>query len=203
MTERVPTPRELRQARRRTLPDVLQDGLHVLFCGINPGLYSTAVGHHFGRPGNRFWKALHGSGFTAREFSPFEDTALLSHGLGVTNLCPRTTARADELRKTELLRGAAELAAKAARCRPGVVALLGIGVYRLAFSRPRAVLGLQDEDLGGAPVWVLPNPSGLNAHYGVAELTRQFRALRDWVETDVLGTRPRQGGGEAGPSSGA
>jgi double-stranded uracil-DNA glycosylase len=190
MTLPVPTALELRQARRRTLPDVVQDGVRVLFCGINPGLYSAAVGHHFGRPGNRFWKALHGSGFTPRLFSPFEDAALLAHGLGITNLCARTTARAEELRPAELLRGADALAAKAARYRPGVVAVLGVGAYRLAFARPRAVLGLQHEEVGGGRVWVLPNPSGLNAHYGIAELTRQLRVLRDWVEVEALETRP-------------
>jgi TDG/mug DNA glycosylase family protein len=197
MTDRVPTAVELHAARRRTLPDVLQEGLRVLFCGINPGLYSTAVGHHFGRPGNRFWKALHGSGFTPRVLSPFEDASLLALGLGITNLCPRTTARAEELRRGELSRGAAALAAKAARYQPRVVAVLGIGAYRLAFSRPRAVLGLQEGDVGGRRVWVLPNPSGLNAHYGVVELTRHFRALREWVEAT------RQGRGEAEASSGA
>jgi double-stranded uracil-DNA glycosylase len=179
----VPRAAELRRARRLVLPDVIRDGLGVLFCGINPGLYSAAVGHHFGRPGNRFWKALHASGFTPRLFSPFEDAALLEHGLGITNLCARTTARAEELRTAELVRGAAALADKAARHRPRVVAVLGIGAYRLAFMRPRAVLGRQEEAIGGCAAWVLPNPSGLNAHYGLGELTRQFRRLREFLSS--------------------
>jgi TDG/mug DNA glycosylase family protein len=182
MTDRAPTPLELRQARRRTLPDVLEEGLSVLFCGINPGLYSAAVGHHFGRPGNRFWKALHAAGFTPRLVSPFEDATLVGHGLGITNLCARTTARAEELRPAELARGAAALASKVARYRPRVVAVLGIGAYRLALGRPRAVLGPQDEAIGGSRVWVLPNPSGLNARYGLAALTQHFRLLRESLE---------------------
>ena len=173
-----PRPVDLLRARRRTVPDVLGPDLRVLFCGINPGLYSAAIGHHFGRPGNRFWKALHAAGFTERVLTPFEDTTLVERGLGITNLCPRTTARAEELSAVELGRGAAVLARKVARQRPRAVAVLGISAYRLAFSRPRAVLGRQLEDIGGCPAWVLPNPSGLNAHYGIAELAACFRALR-------------------------
>ena len=173
-----PSALDLRRARRLTIPDVLSPGLRVLFCGINPGLYSGAVGHHFARPGNRFWKALHMSGFTPRRLSPFEDATLPRFGLGITNLCPRTTARADELGARELVRGAAALAEKAAVWRPCVVAVLGIGAYRLAFGRPGAVLGLQEADIGGCAAWVLPNPSGLNAHYSLPELARRFRALR-------------------------
>jgi TDG/mug DNA glycosylase family protein len=150
----------------------------VLFCGINPGLYSAAVGHHFGRPGNRFWKALHGSGFTDRVLSPFEDGTLVSVGLGITNLCPRTTARAEELEEAELRRGARTLAAKVRRYRPAWLAVLGVGAYRTAFGRPRAAIGPQAEPLGPALVWVLPNPSGLNAHYSLADLRRGFAALR-------------------------
>jgi double-stranded uracil-DNA glycosylase len=157
---------------------VIGPGLSVLFCGINPGLYSAAVGHHFGRPGNRFWRALHGSGFTERLFSPYEDARLPALGLGITNLVPRTTARAEELTVDELAQGAHALAAKAARWRPRVVAVLGVGAYRAAFGRPAAAVGPQAEPIGGARVWVLPNPSGLNAHYGLVDLTRHFRALR-------------------------
>ena len=176
---RRPTPTELRAAAGRWILDVIAPGLHVLFCGINPGLYSGAVGHHFARPGNRFWKALHGSGFTDRVLSPFEDNALVARGLGITNLCPRTTARAEELTPAELKAGARTLASKVRRYRPRVLAVLGVGAYRSAFSRPAAVLGRQPEALEGTPVWVLPNPSGLNAHYGLAALVRQFQALRD------------------------
>lgn len=150
----------------------------MLFCGINPGVYSAAVGHQFARPGNRFWKALHGSGFTDRLVSPFEDQTLVSVGLGITNLCPRTTARAEELDEAELRRGARALAAKVRRYRPVWLAVLGVGAYRIAFGRPRAALGPQSEPLGLARVWVLPNPSGLNAHYPLADLVRQFADLR-------------------------
>jgi TDG/mug DNA glycosylase family protein len=160
---------------------VIAPGLRVLFCGINPGLYSTAIGHHFGRPGNRFWPALHGAGFTDRLYAPQEDRALLALGYGITNLCPRTTARAEELAPDELARGARALASKLRRYRPGVLAILGVGAYRAAFARPRAVLGLQEETVGGVRVFVLPNPSGLNAHYGLPALVQQFGALRRLV----------------------
>jgi TDG/mug DNA glycosylase family protein len=172
----------LLRARRHTLRDVIAPGLRVLFCGINPGLYSTAVGHHFGRPGNRFWKALHAGGFTPHLFSPSEDQTLLGFGLGITNLCPRTTASADELTAAELARGGRALVAKARRYRPRVVAILGIGAYRAGFARPEASIGRQDAPTAESLTWVLPNPSGLNAHYGLAELTRQFGLLHAAVE---------------------
>jgi TDG/mug DNA glycosylase family protein len=182
----MPSPRPdvaaLRRARRRTLRDVIAPGLRVLFCGINPGLYSTAIGHHFGRPGNRFWKALHASGFTPRLFSPREDRALLDLGIGITNLCPRTTASADELTADELERGGRELVAKAIRYRPRVVAILGIGAYRVGYSRAEASIGRQDTTTGQSLTWVLPNPSGLNAHYGIEDLAHHFRRLRAVVE---------------------
>jgi TDG/mug DNA glycosylase family protein len=150
----------------------------VLFCGINPGVYSAAVGHQFARPGNRFWKALWGAGFTDRLVSPFDDRALLALGLGITNLCARTTARAEHLDDDELRRGARTLAAKVRRYRPEWVAFLGVSAYRAAFGRARAGLGLQAERLGPARIWVLPNPSGLNAHYGLPGLIEQFSALQ-------------------------
>ncbi|HET6897842.1 MAG TPA: G/U mismatch-specific DNA glycosylase [Vicinamibacteria bacterium] len=181
----------LRRARRRTLRDVIAPGLRVLFCGINPGLYSTAIGHHFGRPGNRFWKALHASGFTPRLFSPSEDATLLDLGIGITNLCPRTTAGADELTADELERGGRELVAKAVRYRPRVVALLGIGAYRVGFGRPEASIGRQNSPTGEALTWVLPNPSGLNAHYGLQDLVHHFRRLRLVVEETSSGRRRR------------
>ena len=174
-----PTPADLRRARRRLLPDVIAPGLDVLFCGINPGLYSTAAGHHFARPGNRFWKVLHASGFTDRLFSPFEDAGLPTLGLGITNLCPRTTATADELTAREIARGGRALTAKVMEYRPALVAVLGIGAYRLAFGRTEAVVGPQPDGIGDSAAWVLPNPSGLNAHYGVESLTQHFRALRE------------------------
>lgn len=178
-----PTAADLRRARRLTLPDVIGSGLRVLFCGINPGLYSTAVGHQFARPGNRFWKALHASGFTSRLVSPFEDATLLELGLGITNLCPRTTASADELTVEEIARGGRELVAKVMQYEPRMIAVLGIGAYRLAFGRAEAVVGPQADTIGGRSAWVLPNPSGLNAHYRLEGLTEHFRALREHVES--------------------
>jgi double-stranded uracil-DNA glycosylase len=179
LAERVhPSKAELEDARGRTIPDVLRPGLEVVFVGINPGLWSGAVGHHFARPGNRFWKALYGSGFTDRLLSPFEDASLLDSNLGVTNLVARTTARADELSADEIRRGARELEERLAPLRPRVVAVLGIGAYRTGFGRPHAALGPQEHDLGGSRLWVLPNPSGLNAHHQLDDLTDRFRALR-------------------------
>ena len=187
-----PTPADLRAAARRTVPDVIAPGLRVLFCGINPGLYSAALGHHFARPGNRFWKALHLSGFTEGLLSACEDATLLSRGLGITNLCVRTTARAEELTATELLVGARTLARKVGRYRPEVVAFLGIGAFRVAFGQPNALLGRQPADLARAIVWVLPNPSGLNAHYGLPELARRFRdAVARSSRLHRLDQRPR------------
>jgi TDG/mug DNA glycosylase family protein len=136
-----------------------------LFCGINPSLYSAAVGHHFARPGNRFWTALHLAGFTTRVLSPFEDRLLLDEGLGVTNLVARATATAAELDRNELEQGAEVLAAKVRRWRPDFVAVVGVSAYRTAFRRPRAAIGPASDPVGGSAAWVLPNPSGLNAHY--------------------------------------
>lgn len=170
------------RARRHRLRDVIAPGLRVLFCGINPGLYSTAIGHHFGRPGNRFWKALHASGFTPRLYAPEEDSTLLALGIGITNLCPRTTASADELTAEELAGGARELVHKAVRYRPRTVAILGVGAYRRGFDQADATIGRQDPLTANALTWVLPNPSGLNAHYGLEDLTRHFRALREAVD---------------------
>ena len=142
----------------------------------------TAIGHHFGRPGNRFWKALHASGFTPRLFSPDEDATLLALGIGITNLCPRTTASADELTPEEMAGGARALVAKALRYRPRTVAILGVGAYRHGFGQADAAIGRQDPLTAGALTWVLPNPSGLNAHYGLADLTRHFRLLREALD---------------------
>lgn len=174
-----PTRAELAAAYGLRVPDVIAGGLDVLFVGINPGLYSGAIGHHFGRPGNRFWPALHAGGFTPRVFSPFEEIRLLEYNLGITNLVDRATARADELTPAELQAGAKRLARQARRYRPRFVALLGLTSYRAAFRQPRAVLGLQPQPLAGAAVWLLPNPSGLNAHHQPADLARLFREL--WI----------------------
>lgn len=174
-----PTREEVAAAEGRTVPDVIARGLRVLFVGINPGLYSGAVGHHFARPGNRFWKALHGAGLTPEVLSPFDERELLRHGLGITNLVERATATADKLSAAELREGAASAAAKVRRSRPGVVAFLGVTAYRTAFERPDAVVGAQPDPIGRSSVWVLPNPSGLNAHYQLPALIEVFGALRE------------------------
>ncbi len=152
-------------------------GIKVLFCGINPGLYSAATGFHFARPGNRFWPALHAAGFTPRLFHPSENERLLELGYGLTNLVNRGTAAADELSTTELILGGKKLVAKIRRFRPRAVAFVGLGAYRTAFGRPKATLGLQLERLEGAEVWVLPSPSGLNANYQLPQLVQLFRKL--------------------------
>ena len=177
--ERRPTPADLAAAHGRRIPDVIAPDLDVLFCGINPGLYSAATGHHFARPGNRFWPALYASGFTPRLLRPAEQVSLVDCGLGVTNLVARATARASELRDDELRAGGRTLAAKLRRYRPGRLAVLGVTAYRAAFGRPGAVTGPQPDRLGGVPVWVLPNPSGLNAHVTPAGLAEAFRQLRE------------------------
>lgn len=177
-----PTAEQLLAAKDRTIPDVSGPGLRVLFCGINPGLWSGATGHHFARPGNRFWPALHRSGFTGRQYRPDEQQELLALGLGITNVAPRTTAKADELTAEELREGGAALRARVLRLRPRVLAVLGIGAYRTAFGQRRAVLGRQPEGIGDTEVWVLPNPSGLNAHYTLDGLAEEFRRLREAVE---------------------
>ena len=158
--------------------DVIAPGLRVLFCGINPGLYSGATGHHFARPGNRFWPALHRSGFTPRQLSPWEEGELLEYGLGITNLVMRTTAKASELSDTELRAGGSELTARVHRYRPRWVAVLGVTAFRQAFGVLSCSVGRQPEPLGPSPVWVLPNPSGLNAHYQLPELVAEFARLR-------------------------
>jgi TDG/mug DNA glycosylase family protein len=162
----------------KPLPDVIAPGLDVLFCGINPSLMSAERGHHFARPGNRFWPALHLAGLTPRRLRPEEDRELLDHGLGVTNLVDRPTRTAAELDPAELRAGAAALDALVARYRPRVVAVLGLGAYRTAFDRPRAGAGEQPERIGGARTWALPNPSGLNAHVQLPDLARIYGALR-------------------------
>ncbi len=179
-----PTKEQLRAAYGRKVRDVIAPGLEVLFCGINPGLYSGAVGHHFARPGNRFWPALYRSGFTDTLLSPFDERRLLAFGLGITNLVDRATASADELSNDELRRGARRLRQKASRYSPRFVALCGLSAYRAAFERRNAQVGAQEEKLDGARVWLLPNPSGLNAHYRAEDLARLFGTLRSVAERD-------------------
>ncbi len=178
ITQPRPTRADLLAATGKTVPDVIAPGLRVLFVGINPGLYSAAIGHHFGKPGNRFWRALHTAGFTPRQFAPCEERELLTWGLGITNLVARATARADELAQSELIEGRHLLEEKTRAFAPRWVAVLGMGAYRTAFQRPEASVGLQNTLLGGARVWLLPNPSGLNAHYQPADLAAAFRAFR-------------------------
>jgi TDG/mug DNA glycosylase family protein len=174
-----PTAEQLAAAHGGLVPDLIAPELRVLFCGINPGLYSAAIGHHFGRPGNRFWPALYAGGFTPRLLTPFEERELLPLGYGVTNIAPRGTARADELSDDELRQGALLLERKVRRYRPRMVAVLGVSSYRTGFHRPLAKIGLQPEKLADAGIWVLPSPSGLNAHYQPSDLARLFRELRD------------------------
>jgi double-stranded uracil-DNA glycosylase len=174
-----PTRAEVAAAAGRAVADVVAPGLCVLFCGINPGLYSAATGHHFARPGNRFWPALDQSGFTGRQLLPSEQDQLLRLGLGITNIVARSTARAEELSKEELVEGGRLLAAKVAGLHPGWLAVIGLTAYRTAFGLPRATVGRQEITIGGAPVWVLPNPSGLNAHWTPASLAAEFGRLRE------------------------
>jgi TDG/mug DNA glycosylase family protein len=173
-----PTAEELEAAKGRRLRDVIGPRLSVLFCGINPSLYSAAVGHHFARPGNRFWPALLGGGFTDRLLGPQEDRLLLGFGCGVTNLVSRATAAADELTDEELRAGAMALARKVGRYRPAWVAFVGIGAYRVAFGEKRACVGRQERMIGPSGVWVLPNTSGLNANHQAGDLARLFGDLR-------------------------
>ncbi|MFJ6729289.1 G/U mismatch-specific DNA glycosylase [Streptomyces sp. NPDC091281] len=169
---------ELEAARDRVVPDVVADGLHVLFCGINPGLMTAATGHHFARPGNRFWPVLHLSGFTPRLLKPEEQGELPGHGLGITNVVARATARADELSAEEYREGGRLLTAKVARLRPRWLAVVGVTAYRAAFDDRTAQVGPQDRLIGDTRIWALPNPSGLNAHWTTATMAEEFARLR-------------------------
>jgi TDG/mug DNA glycosylase family protein len=175
---RRPTKQELAGAYGRTLPDLVAPGLRVLLVGINPSLWSAWSGYHFGRPSNRPWRTLHEAGLTPRRLVPEDTDALLAAGIGITNLVAAATARADELSDEEIRAGVPPLEELIARWRPPVAAVLGVSAYRVAFSRPRAVVGRQPERLADAVIWVLPNPSGLNAHYQQPALTAEYAALR-------------------------
>jgi TDG/mug DNA glycosylase family protein len=178
-----PTPAEIAAARGRTVPDIIAPGLKLLFVGINPSLYSAAVGHHFARPGNRFWPALHAAGFTDRLLLPSEGRRLLESGYGITNIADPATASANELSAADLVAGGRKLLRKNKQYRPRIVAFLGVTAYRTAFDRPKATVGRQSEHLGESTVWVLPNPSGLNAHYQLAGLAKLYAELRRAAES--------------------
>jgi TDG/mug DNA glycosylase family protein len=178
-----PTKEQLLAATEKTVKDVIAPNLRVLFCGINPGLYTAAVGHHFARPGNRFWPALQAGGFTERVLSPFDERELLQGGYGITNVVLRATATADALKKEEIIAGGVRLQAKVMRYRPRVLAVLGVGAYRTAFSQPKACVGLQHETIGATLLWVLPNPSGLNANYQPAALAQLFSELKEFSDS--------------------
>jgi double-stranded uracil-DNA glycosylase len=173
-----PSGRQLQAARGRSVPDLIAPELQVLFCGINPSLYSAAVGHHFARPGNRFWRTLFEAGLTERLLSPFEDALLLERRLGCTNLVARATARADELAESELRAGGARLRDLVLEHRPAWLAILGVSAYRIAFGAAKASIGPQPERIGPTGIWMLPNPSGLNAHYQLPGLVEAYGALR-------------------------
>ena len=177
-----PTREQLLAATEKTVRDVIAPDLRVLFSGINPGLYTAAVGHHFARPGNRFWPALYAGGFTNRVLSPFEERELLKSGYGITNVVARATASADMLTKEEIVNGGERLRGKVLRYRPRVLAVLGVGAYRTAFNQPKATVGRQEERIGDTTLWVLPNPSGLNANYQAPDLARLFQELRNYTE---------------------
>ncbi len=177
-----PSREDLERARDRLLPDLLRPGLRVVFCGINPGLWTAATGHHFARPGNRFWPALHASGFTPRLLQPSEQEQLLDLGLGLTNVVARASARADELSAAELLAGGAALRRKVEEHRPRWLAVLGVTAYRSAFGHRAAQVGPQEPAIAGTRVWVLPNPSGLNAHWTPATIAAEMARLRAAVE---------------------
>ena len=172
-----PSKADLQAAYDQTVPDIIGPHLKVLFCGINASIYSAAVGHHFARPGNRLWKTLHRAGFTDRLLSPDEDVQLLDYGYGMTNIVARATARADELAKTELQQGYIELVEKVNHYQPQWLAILGITAYRVAFAQRHATIGPQSICIGDTQLWVLPNPSGLNAHYQLDDLAAVYGEL--------------------------
>lgn len=177
-----PSKEDLRDAINRTTEDLIDFNLKVLFCGINPGIWSGATGFHFAKPGNRFWKVLHLAGFTDRILHPSEEHELLELGCGITSFVKRTTARADELTTGEYIAGGRALIKKIEKFKPQNLAVLGIGAFRTAFQKPKAKLGLQDDKIGGANVWLLPNPSGLNAHYQADDLAKLFGEVRKSVQ---------------------
>jgi double-stranded uracil-DNA glycosylase len=177
-----PTKDQLHKAEGKTIPDILAPGCKALFCGINPGLYSAAVGHHFARPGNRFWPALFRAGFTPRLLSPFDDKELLRWGCGITNFVERATAHAADLEKRELKSGARGLRTKVLKFKPLTLAVLGVEAYRVAFAMPEARIGVQREKIGSTSVWIVPNPSGINAHYRIEDIISILMELHAFAE---------------------
>ena len=177
-----PTKEDLRDAINRTTEDLIDYDLKVLFCGINPGIWSGATGFHFAKPGNRFWKTLHLAGFTDRVLLPSEEHELLELGFGITGFCKRTTARADQLTDAEIVNGGKLLVKRVEKYKPKNLAVLGITAYRTAFRKPKAKLGLQEEKIGETNVWLLPNPSGLNAHYQLGDLAKLFAEVRKTID---------------------
>jgi TDG/mug DNA glycosylase family protein len=177
-----PTKEDLRDATNRTVEDLIDYDLKVLFCGINPGLWSGATGLHFAKPGNRFWKTLHLAGFSNRLLHPSEEQELLENGYGITCFCKRTTATAAELTNEEIIAGGKALIKKINKFKPQFLAVLGIGAFRTAFNQPKAKLGLQEEKIGETPIWLLPNPSGLNAHYQLNDLAKLFSELKNQLK---------------------
>jgi double-stranded uracil-DNA glycosylase len=194
-----PRRRPTHQAPQGRLPDHLRPGLAIVFCGINPGRRSAATGHHYAGPGNRFWPALHLAGLTPRQLAPEEDATIPRYGLGLTNLVDRATAAADELERGELEAGARRLARKLAAARPRWLAMLGLGAYRAALGEPSASLGPQPRTLGGAPIWLLPNPSARGTHYPTERLADELDALRRAAGLPRLSSDPR-GTGPGGTS---
>ena len=182
LQHRRPAAEDVIAAEGKTIPDIIAPGLKVLFCGINPGLYSAALGHHFAHPGNRFWKTLHAAGYTEYLLSPFEDHDLLQWGCGLTNLVERATAKARDLTSEELVEGQYRLEEKVEHCQPRFVAVLGIVAYRKAFGRRKVAVGEQARGIANARLWALPNPSGLNAHYRLDDLARLYGELREAAE---------------------
>jgi TDG/mug DNA glycosylase family protein len=186
----MPTAAEIKNAANKTLNDVIGPNLCVLFCGINPGLYSAAVGHNFARPGNRFWSTLYQSGFTHRLLRAEEEYELLHCGIGITNIVNRATASAGQLNKEELVRGGNKLIKKVRRYKPRYLAVVGVSAFRVAFKAPKAQIGLQDERIEKTIVWVLPNPSGLNAHFQLPDLVIHFKELRSHLGSDQWHREP-------------
>lgn len=182
MTIEKPTKMQVLAAVNKTIPDVIALNLNVLFCGINPGLYTAATGHHFARPGNRFWKALHLGGFTPYLFHPSEQDKLLDLGYGITNVVKRASLNAAALSTEEFIAGGKDLEARVREYQPKWLAVLGVGAYRKAFDKPKAKIGRQSEKIGSTNIWVLPNPSGLNAHYTPQALGELFKELHQAVE---------------------